>query len=129
MSEFIDYTPEGEPYFSFTSNMGDLEATPYNSAIYVHPYEQRGVDHIFIELEENEDQVRGAFLFRAELELIKPGVFATILEELSENEWQTVICDQVAEGDQAVFDRFVENYVTKVTNKKIKRWLNETQES
>ncbi len=127
MSSFVSHTPEGEPFFQFSSNVGPLLATPDNSAVFRHPFEHRGIDHIFVEMGREDDDVRGAFLFRGELEMIKPGMFERILEELTENDWQFIECDQVADSDRAVFERFADNQMVKVTNKAIKKWLKEPE--
>lgn len=123
MGEYIRYRPDGEPYFPFTSKLGDVEADYENSDIYRHPFENRGVDHLFIALNELDTEVQGAFLIRAETEWHKPGVFDKIIGELIAHDWNVIECDEVSECDQKVFDRFVDNHVEKVTNKKIRKWL------
>lgn len=124
MSEYIEFDDEGEPFFDFHSNLGELVAYRDNSIIYQHQFQDRGADHLFIEIEEQGEEVRGAFLFRAESEESKPGVFDKILAELHEYDWPTMICDTVSECDQAVFDHFVDKHIIKVTNKKLEAWLN-----
>jgi hypothetical protein len=124
MSEYIHYTEDGEPYFPFGSNRGDMIATPDNSSIFRHTFEDRGADHLFIGFAEDGENVRGAFVFRAEMELVKPGFFETLLNEMQQHDWDIIECDQLADGDRKVFDNFVDRQVEKVTNKKIKRWVN-----
>ena len=125
MSEYIQHTEEGQPYFAFSCSLGDLIAVHDNSIIYKHPFESRGVDHLFIEIADEGDSIRGAFMFRAETELQKPGVFDTIIGELEVYGWPEVLADEVSDCDQSVFDTFVSGKISKVTNKKIKAWLNE----
>lgn len=123
MSEYIQHNDEGEPFFAFDCSLGSLVAVHANSIIYKHPFEYRGIDHLFVEMEEDEEQVRGAFLFRAETELQKPGVFDVIIGELEAYGWPEVLADEVSDCDQTVFDRFVDGKVKKVTNKKIWKGL------
>lgn len=125
MSEYVEFDDEGEPFFDFHSNLGELVAYRDNSIIYQHQFQDRGVDHLFVEIEEQGEEVRGAFLFRAESEESKPGLFDKILGELQEHDWPTMLCDEVSDCDQTVFDRFVDGKIKKVTNKKIKAWLDE----
>ena len=129
MSEYIHYTEDGEPFFPFGSNRGDMIATPDNSTIFRHSFEDRGADHLFIGFAEDGDDIRGAFIFRAEMELVKPGFFGILLDEMQEHDWDVIECDQLADGDRKVFDSFVDKQVEKVTNKKIKRWLRDDERS
>ena len=129
MSEYIHYTEDGEPFFPFGSNRGDMIATPDNSTIFRHSFEDRGADHLFIGFAEDGEDVRGAFIFRAEMELVKPGFFGVLLDEMQEHDWDIIECDQLADGDRKVFDSFVDKQVEKVTNKKIKSWLRDDERS
>lgn len=129
MSEYIHYTEDGEPFFPFGSNRGDMIATPDNSTIFRHSFEDRGADHLFIGFAEDGDDIRGAFVFRAEMELVKPGFFETLLNEMQEHDWDIIECDQLADGDRKVFDSFVDKHIEKVTNKKLKRWLRDDEKS
>lgn len=129
MSEYIHYTEDGEPFFPFGSNRGDMIATPDNSTIFRHSFEDRGADHLFIGFAEDGEDIRGAFIFRAEMELVKPGFFGILLDEMQEHDWDVIECDQLADGDRKVFDSFVDKQVEKVTNKKIKRWLRDDERS
>lgn len=126
MGELINHTPEGEPFVGFSTQLGDIYATRGNSTLFLHGFEDAGADHLFIATGEDEDNYQGVFMWRALMNEINPEYFEQLASELQDHEWDTLICDQVSEGDQAVFDRFVDGQATKVTNKKIKRWLNET---
>lgn len=124
----VNQTPEGEPFVGFNTQLGEIYATRGNSTLFLHGFENAGADHLFVATGEDEDNYQGIFLWRVMMNEINPEFFEQLASELQENDWDTLICDEVAEGDQACFDRWVEGQVVKVTNKKIKRWLNETEE-
>ena len=126
MSEFVRFDEQGEPYFHFDCKMGSLYGDHNNSIIYHHQFQDRGVDHYFVEIEPvDESYVTGAYLFRAEVDDKNPGIFDKIIGELNETGWPAIYSDTVAQCDQDAFDRMVEGKLTKVTNKKIKAWLGE----
>lgn len=128
MGEIIQFSPDGEPFYGFTTQLGDMHATRFNSTLFLHDFEHAGVDHLFIALSEDEDNFHGVFLWRAMMnKIIDPEFFPQLASELQGQEWDTLICDTPSEPDQANFDRWVDGQVVKVTNKKIKRWLNETE--
>lgn len=126
MSELINEGPDGEPYMAFNTQMGQIYATRGNSTLFLHGFEDAGADHLFVQTDEDEDNYRGIFLWRVVMNSMDPELFTQMASELQDYEWDTLICDQVSEQDQENFDRFIDSQTKKVTNKKIKRWLDES---
>jgi len=125
VSELVQFTPEGEPFVGFSTQLGEIYATKGNSTLFLHDFENAGADHLFVATGEDEDNYKGVFLWRVMMNSINPEFFEQLSSELQDQEWDTLICDQVSEQDQATFDRWIEGQTVKITNKKIKRWLNE----
>lgn len=123
MSEFVRFTPEGDPYFHISSNAGELYSLPDNSGIYKHGFENRGIDHLFVELVSDDEVGRGMFLFRVESDGLNPGMFDKLIGEMESYGWPVFESETVSECDQDVFNRFVDGQVKKVTNKKIRKAL------
>ena len=123
MGELLNFSPNGEPFLRFNSQLGQINATRGNSTLFLHDFENAGADHLFVTTSEDEDNYQGAFLWRVLMNHSDPEFFDRLSSELQENDWDTLICDQVAEGDQRVFDKFVESQVAKITTKKIYKWL------
>lgn len=126
MSDFIQHSPEGEPYFAYGSDLGLVVAQPENSTLYTHNYEFRGVDHLYTSMRDNGPSTSGAFLFRVafgnEVE-----DFDTLLAELREEGFPEIFADTPDENDFRVFNAFTSPQIIKVTNKKIRRWLEDEQ--
>lgn len=127
MSEIIQFSPDGEPYVGFSTQLGDIYATRGNSTLFLHDFENAGVDHLFIATGEDEENYQGVFMWRVMMNSINPEYFEQLSSELQGQEWDTLICDTPSEQDQATFDKYVDSKSIKVTNKKIKRWLDETE--
>lgn len=123
MSEFISHYPNGEPFVHFNTQMGQIQANRGNSTLFLHNFENAGADHLFIQLEETEDNYQGIFMWRVVMNGMNEDLFPQLASDLQENEWDVLICDKPSEEDQAVFDRFMDSQFVKVTNKKIRRWL------
>lgn len=127
MSELVQFTPEGEPFVGFSTQLGEIYATKGNSTLFLHGFEDAGADHLFVATGEDEDNYKGVFLWRVMMNSINPEFFEQLASELQDNDWDTLICDQVSENDQATFNKFVDSKTVKVTNKKIRRWLEDEQ--
>jgi len=127
MAEYLHQTPDGEPYYPVSTNLGNLEATLDNSTVFLHDFENKGADHLFIGLEDSGDSYLGAFIWRVAMENTCPGMFDDLVAEMRANEWDILLADIPGEGDQAAFDSYIDSKVVKVTNKKIYKWLGKPQ--
>lgn len=111
MSEFLNFDEEGYPSFRIPSEKGIIEGTPANTTIYIHDFEHRGVDHIFIETAEEEEVVRGAFIWRIVSKRLSEGMFDDLVRELIDNDFEMIVCDQPSEGDMSNWTAFVDKVI------------------
>lgn len=124
MSEYVRHDEEG-PYFCFQAEIGPVVGRLATAGMFTHNFENRGVDHIFVQLGETEDSMTGPYLFRVAFDK-DPEMFDRILAELRETGFSEVIADTPTDQDQEIFDRFIDQvFVRKVKNKRIKEWLDE----
>jgi len=117
---YLHRNPEGEPYFPFNSQVGHHDACPNNTAIYLHPFENKGVDHIFVAIGETEETYEGIFLWR----IVVGEMFDDLVEEMQED-FQVVIADEVGPQDQKAFDGYVDTLAVEVTDEMIREWVDE----
>jgi len=123
VSEFINHDEQG-PYFAFQAEVGLVVGRLTTAGMFTHDFENRGVDHIFVQTGEDEDSMTGPYLFRVAFDQ-DPDTFDRILAELREAGFSEVIADTPSDQDQAIFNRFIDQvFVKKVKNKQIKEWLN-----
>lgn len=123
MGEFVNHDAEGA-YICFNSSVGLVLGRMSTSHIFTFGDEYRGVDHIFVATGETEDSFTGPTLFRVALES-EPTMFDKILAEIGDEGFGEIVADVPHESDMQTFNNFIDlNFATKVTNKKIKRWLN-----
>ena len=126
MGEYVNHDHEG-PYICFNSEVGQVLGRIALTTIFSFDFEDRGADHIFVITNEDEDSFTGPYLFRVALE-DQPELFDGILNEMRQEGFAELHSDKPDEADQAVFDAFVDkNFTEKVTNKKIRRWLDESR--
>lgn len=124
MSEYVFHDEFG-PFFSFQSNMGIVVGRLATAGLFTFEQEHAGVDHLFVQLSEDGDSMTGPYLFRVAFDK-DPPMFQAIVDEVRDAGFTEVHADVPSEQDQAVFDHFIGlNFVEKVTNKKIKKWLDE----
>lgn len=122
MGEYVHFDEEG-PYFGFQAECGLVVGRLANAGLFTFDFEYAGADHIFVQQSESEDSMTGPYLFRIAFDK-DPPMFDGIVEEIREAGFSEVHEDKPCEQDQRVFDAFVSKvFVPKVTNKKIKRWL------
>lgn len=112
MSEVLKWNP-ANGVLKVPTETGEVVGTASNSAVYLHSFEDRGADHIFIQTGENEEQSLGVFIFRIASDTVMEN-FDRIVGEMAQNRYQTVICDQVAECDRAQYEKTVERVLAGV---------------
>ena len=97
MSDNLRFDPSSG-ILSVPTEKGELLGTPINSTIYMHPYEFRGCDHIFIQSGETEVVILGAFVFRIASDRIMDK-FDDLVEQLVEAEFDMIVADEVSDCD------------------------------
>jgi len=112
MSENLKFDPN-TGILSVPTDTGLLLGTPLNSTIYMHPYEYRGADHIFVQSGETEDQILGAFVFRIAGDAVMDN-FDDLVTQLVEAEFDLLVGDEVSDCDMDQFNKTVDKYVAKV---------------
>lgn len=88
---------------SVPTNQGTYLGNNLNSTVYMHPYEFRGADHIFVQTGENEEQALGVFIFRIASDLVMDK-FDDLVAELSRAEFPVIIADEVSDCDWQQFE-------------------------
>lgn len=129
MSEYLNFDADGYP--SFVVPMGDekVEGTPENTTVYLHGAEYKGVDHIFVRTEyDDEGRSVGPFLWRIiSRKFSDEGMFDAVVEELIANDFEVEVKEVPHPSDLAMFEDYINRHVvTKITNKGIKKWLQTT---
>jgi len=125
MSEYLNFDADGYPSFIVPSENGRIEGTPANTTVYLHGFEFKGVDHIFVETGEDEEQVVGAFIWRIVSKNLSEGMFDDLVRELIDNNFDFRTAEEPTEGDLRQFELYIDKIAGKVTNKGIKKWLTE----
>lgn len=127
MSEFLNFDESGYPSFIIPINGERIEGTPANTTVYLHGFEYKGVDHIFVQTDENEEgQGMGPFLWRIISKKFSEGMFDDFVLELAEAGYDVVTNDEPHPSDLREWEAYTDQIVKKVTNKGLKRWLKET---
>lgn len=130
MSEFLNFDERGYPSFIVPNGAERIEGCPANTTIYLHGPEFKGVDHIFVQSDEDEQgRPVGPFLWRIVSKKFMDGMFDDFVLELTETGFDVVTADVPAESDLREWEKYVDGVVdlNKITNKGIKKWLKESK--
>ena len=124
MSEYLNFDSDGYPSFVIPNGAEKIEGNPANTTVYLHGAEYKGVDHIFVETDENElGQAMGPFIWRIISNNFMNGMFDDLVLELAETGFDIITADKPAESDFREWEAYVDKITVKVTNKKIKKRL------
>lgn len=129
MSEYLNFDADGYPSFIIPTGGGQrLEGNPANSTVYLHDFQHKGLDHIFVETGENEQgECTGSFVWRIiSRKFSDEGMFDDFARELIDNGFDVIEREEPHPGDVAVWEDYISHIVQKVTNKGIKKWLQTT---
>lgn len=122
VSEYVNHDDEGA-YICFNSEVGQVVGRIALTTMFTFDFADKGADHVFVITGEDDDTFTGPYLFRIALE-DQPDLFDNILNEMRQEGFAELHADKPDEADQAVFDAFIDrSFARKVTNKKIKHWL------
>lgn len=113
MSEMMNWNPNSG-VLTVPTDQGEVQGTAHNATIYLHPYEHRGADHIFIQTGEEDSQVMGVFVLRIASDVVSDN-FDRIVTEMTGCGFDTIIADRVAECDKVQFDKTVETILGRVS--------------
>lgn len=113
MSDNLKFDPNSG-ILSVPTDSGLLLGTPINSTIYMHSYEYRGADHIFVQSGETDDQILGAFVFRISADAVMEN-FDELVRQLIEAEFDFIVADEVSECDMAQFNKTADRFIGKIS--------------
>lgn len=113
MSENLKFDPN-TGILSVPTENGLLLGTSINSTIYMHSYEFRGADHVFVQSGETDDQILGSFIFRITADVIMEN-FDNLIEQLVEADFDMIVADTVSECDMAQYNKVADNFIGEIS--------------
>lgn len=112
MSEALSWNPNNG-VLKVPTDSGEIVGTASNSAVYLHSFEDRGADHIYVQTDVGEDGSQGVFVFRIASDAIMDN-FDRMAGEMAQNRFQTVVCDQIDECDRIQFEKTLERAMASI---------------
>ena len=113
MSEHLRFDPTNG-ILKVPTGTGEVLGTNCNSSIFLHPYESRGSDHVFVMTGEDDEQTFGVYLFRSSSDVLMER-FDDLVGELVSSEFEVIHCEQVSPGDEKQYQRIADKVVEKIS--------------
>lgn len=120
MKPSLEFNPHTRTLYVPTSTDGVLEGTDDNTIIYLHTYEFRGADHVFVGLRHSDTPNSGIFVFRSQTDGMIT-FFDGLVKALQDAEFTVHYGDTVAPGDAEIFNKLVDNFVGQISMDDLER--------
>ena len=89
---------------------GEVTGTPDNTTVFLHSYEFRGVDHIFVKTSEDDTTTYGSYIFRVISDYMMDR-FDNLVRTMQEDEYPILAMPEVQECDMNAFQKNVDNFI------------------